>query len=198
MNLIKKITSLPYLIVCIMFLSISCSEDNPFEPPMGNQNNGDTGPMHLYEISFSGGNIDGESFSGRFPDNMIVAYRHQNPDGNGGEIDTITLTFAEESQANDFSLGMLIRMDGDSPRPLDILDTNNESQMVIAYDNYILTATTGTITMTNLGQTTYQGITYPHFTINYTAEMNGATSSNPNAFTTQVTGSITVRRLDVN
>lgn len=199
MKTIKNRIKQPLLILFLIIMSASCSDDNPFEAPInGGPNNGDNGPRHLYELTFTGGAVDGEAFSGSFPDNMILAYRHQTPDGEGGEIDSITLNLAEEAQSNDFNLAMLIRMNGNTPLPLNDLDDDNESHMAISYNDYILNATSGTITMTDLGQITYQGITYPHFRINYTAQINGGTLTSPNTFTTEVSGTITVRRLDVN
>ena len=192
----KFLSTTFFKVIVMMLLITSCSDDNPLTED--SQNPPDNSNGHTYNLTFSGGDVDGHVFSGNFADNTILAVWQHIPDGEGGLDDVISLAIAEESQSNNFGLGMGLLMNGNVPIAFGEGSSNENSHMVITYDNYILIVVSGAITMTNLGEIEYQGITYPHFKITYSATLNGSNTDTGNQFSTDVTGEVIVKPPYVN
>src|SRR5690606_1115993 len=80
---------------------------------------------------------------------------------------------------------------------LDFVRIVNEtsSGMTITYGNYVMNSLSGSSTISDYGeQTVYTGVTYAHFKITFTANMQVGYTNQTDTFTTQVTGTIIVKR----
>ncbi|MFD2823805.1 hypothetical protein ACFS5M_08995 [Lacinutrix iliipiscaria] len=174
------------VITFLTLLAISCSSDSSDDGQSGGPGGQDA---HTYSLAFTGGDVDGDTFTGSKPNNEILAVRI---DGTIDEPDVILLTIAEEAQANNFNVGFQIKMNGDTPVSFNENGDANDSQMVLTYDDYTLNATSGSMTITGMGEVVYQDVVLPYFELEFTAEMQGVSSSN--SFVTQVSGTIIVKR----
>ncbi|GGH43268.1 hypothetical protein IA57_11095 [Mangrovimonas yunxiaonensis] len=189
MKTITLRTQMLGLLILVVATLFSCSKDD--HPLVNNNNNPpnntNQGLNHTYDIVFSGGSIDGDAFSGDIPDNTVVAVRQQQ-DG----VDRLTLTLDDENQSNELTIAISMIMNGNQPANFGTANTEVESLMTITYNDNILMAQSGTLTITNYGEHQYYGSTVPYFKLEFNAEM--LNFSPP--FTSQVSGAILVRPLD--
>ncbi|MCX7551853.1 hypothetical protein [Xanthomarina sp. F2636L] len=190
-----QILSKTVFIAFLFILNNSCSsDDNPL-----NENPDPQEESHFYELTFTGGATDGDVFSGTISNTNgssgVSAVRTLTTNGEGDIEDRMILSLLDEVHSPNISIGMALTMNNN--QALDYGPNVNEtsSGMSITYGNYVMNSISGSSNITDYGeQTVYTGVTYAHFKITFTADMQVGYINQADTFTTQVTGSITVKR----
>ncbi|WP_417857299.1 hypothetical protein [Xanthomarina gelatinilytica] len=190
-----KLLLKPMLIAILLIGHTSCSsDDNPIDENPNPQTD-----LHFYELSFTGGATDGETLSGNLPkgfgDSGVVAIRSTSTNGQGETEDTIILTLTDEIHTPNLNLAMGLTMNNNQALGFGPNVNETSSGMSITFGNYVMNSLSGSSTITDYGeQTVYTGVTYAHFKITFTADLQVGYINQTDTFTTQVTGTITVRR----
>ncbi|OBX23399.1 MULTISPECIES: hypothetical protein [Bizionia] len=186
------------LALFLVVMATSCSsDDNPL-----NDNPDPQGESHFYELTFTGGPMDGDTFSGTITNGSgtsgAVAVRTVSTNNGGTEEDTMVLTLLDEIHTPNISLGMVMTMNNNQGMDFGPNVTETSSGMTIIYNNYVMNTISGSSTITNYGQSNvYSGVAYAHFTITFSAEMEVRDINQTDTFTTQVTGTINVKRFPI-
>ncbi|WP_417213571.1 hypothetical protein [Bizionia sp.] len=182
----------------LVVMATSCSsDDNPLHA-----NPDPIGDSHFYELTFSGGPVAGDTFSGTIANGSdssgAVAVRTISTNNGGTEEDTMVLTLLDEIHTPNISLGMVLTMNNNQGMDFGPSVTETSSGMSITYNNYVMNTISGSSTITNYGQSNvYSGVAYAHFTITFSAEMEVGYVNQTETFTTQVTGTIHVKRFPI-
>ncbi len=190
-----KLLLKPMLIAILLIGHTSCSsDDNPID-----ENPNPPTDSHFYELSFTGGATDGETLTGNLPkgfgDSGVVAIRSTSTNGQGETEDTIILTLTDEIHTPNLNLAMGLTMNNNQALGFGPNVNETSSGMTITYGNYVMNSLSGSSTITDYGeQTVYTGVTYAHFKITFTADMQVGYTNQTDTFTTQVTGTIIVRK----
>lgn len=183
-----KIVSNILLLIAMVGITSCSNDDSVSEQPTPQ------GEAHSYSLSFSGGEMDGNTFSNTISKNLALAMRSMMPNDEGGEFDIITISMPDLDEINDFSIGMHLNMNGDQAADFGLNAELGDSFMTITYNDYSFISESGSVVITNLNQFSYQNIIFPYFKLDYTAQMMGTNLESGATFSTQVSGTIIVEK----
>ncbi|TYB76454.1 hypothetical protein [Bizionia myxarmorum] len=196
---ITQITS-KVLFILALLITISCSNDKPVnDNPTNNIPTVTEGESHTYNLSFSGGEINGKTFSGNLPNkdmgNGAYAIRQQYTNSENVWVDEIALVLNNGNSDDEMGVSMILQMNNDQAKNFGPTSIDDSSSLTIMYGNYLMSPLSGTSNITNYGEiTNFLNVVYAYFTITFNAEMQVLDITNGAQFTTQLSGSISINR----